>query len=316
MLNEKLLISKDLNLLLLLVTLHEEQSTTRAAERLFVTQSAVSKGLKRLREQFDESLFVRTRQGFIPTEKCDEIVSRITPLLMDIECIYRDSHRVKTQHYSGEISVAISSPIYFALANDVYFQLNQDFPNATIRLVNWSESTEKQLLNTKIQVGINYLPIDISKDLIHQSTLPVDFHLLARKNHPLRGKIATLEEIAQFPLVVSTIPNFTNQKSKIEHTLSKFKLGSTIILRSDDANICLTTLKQTDALMPVNNYFAQKASKEHTTINTNFKMNSYLPPTNIGLFYSNHFIVNPIGKLIQNSINKALLKLKQHSVTE
>ncbi|TON78882.1 LysR family transcriptional regulator, partial [Vibrio parahaemolyticus] len=75
--------------------------------------------------------------------------------------------------------------IYFALANDVYFQLNQDFPNATIRLVNWSESTEKQLLNTKIQVGINYLPIDISKDLIHQSTLPVDFHLLARKNHPL-----------------------------------------------------------------------------------------------------------------------------------
>ncbi|WP_324293770.1 LysR family transcriptional regulator, partial [Vibrio parahaemolyticus] len=44
MLNEKSFIDKDLNLLILLVTLYDEQSTSKTAERLFVTQSAISKG--------------------------------------------------------------------------------------------------------------------------------------------------------------------------------------------------------------------------------------------------------------------------------
>ncbi|MDF5517967.1 LysR family transcriptional regulator, partial [Vibrio parahaemolyticus] len=51
MLNEKSFIDKDLNLLILLVTLYDEQSTSKTAERLFVTQSAISKGLRKLREQ-------------------------------------------------------------------------------------------------------------------------------------------------------------------------------------------------------------------------------------------------------------------------
>ncbi|CAH1523344.1 Transcriptional regulator, LysR family [Vibrio owensii] len=306
MLNEKLFIHKDLNLLLLLVTLHEEQSTARTAERLFVTQSAVSKGLKKLREQLNDPLFVRTREGFIPTEKCNELISRVTPLLLELESIYADSNQVSTQAYSGEISIAISSAMYYALADDVYLQLKQDFPNATIRLVNWSESTEQQLLNTKIQVGINYYPIDVSKDLVHQSVLPADFRLIARKSHPLCDKSVTLEEISQYPLVVSIIPNFTAKNSKIEHTLRKFKLSSNIILRSDNANLCLTTLKHSDALMPVNHLFAQKASTEHTTINTKFDMNSYLPSMKIGLFYSNQFAASQLGKLIQASLVNAL----------
>ncbi|MDW6019613.1 LysR family transcriptional regulator [Vibrio plantisponsor] len=306
MLNEKLLIHKDLNLLLLLVTLHEEQNTARTAERLFVTQSAVSKGLKKLREQLDDLLFVRSREGFIPTEKCNELVSQVTPLLIDLTSIYAQSNQVSIQEYSGEISIAISSAMYYALADEVYLQLKQDFPNATVRLVNWSESTEQQLLNTKIQVGINYYPINVTKDLVHQSVLPAQFRLIARKSHPLSNKLATLEEISQYPLVVSIIPNFTAKNSKIEHTLRKLGLSSNIILRSDNAHLCLSTLKRSDALMPVNLLFARKACSEHTIVDTKFDMNTYLPSTKIGLFYSNQFALSCLGKQIQTSLKKAL----------
>ncbi|TOA94985.1 helix-turn-helix domain-containing protein, partial [Vibrio parahaemolyticus] len=81
MLNEKSFIDKDLNLLILLVTLYDEQSTSKTAERLFVTQSAISKGLRKLREQLNDPLFVRSRDGFVPTEKCSDLVSKIGPLL-------------------------------------------------------------------------------------------------------------------------------------------------------------------------------------------------------------------------------------------
>lgn len=57
----------DLNLLRLFDTLMELQSVTRAADRLGLTQSAVSHALGRLRRALDDPLFVRTAQGLQPT---------------------------------------------------------------------------------------------------------------------------------------------------------------------------------------------------------------------------------------------------------
>ncbi|WP_459782736.1 LysR family transcriptional regulator, partial [Photobacterium sp. R1] len=55
----------DLNLLVCLHVLLQECSVTRAAQRLFLSQSAVSKSLARLREQFDDALFVRSAHGLL-----------------------------------------------------------------------------------------------------------------------------------------------------------------------------------------------------------------------------------------------------------
>lgn len=57
----------DLNLLKVFAILYEEQSTTRAAERLFLSQPAVSNALRRLREELQDPLFVRSPQGMLPT---------------------------------------------------------------------------------------------------------------------------------------------------------------------------------------------------------------------------------------------------------
>ena len=53
----------DLNLLRTLLTLIEEQSVSRTAERLFLSQSAVSKQLTKLRQQFNDPLFKRHPKG-------------------------------------------------------------------------------------------------------------------------------------------------------------------------------------------------------------------------------------------------------------
>ncbi len=57
----------DLNLLVCLKVLSEELSVTRTANRLYLSQSAVSKSLAKLREQFDDPLFIRTSHGLKPT---------------------------------------------------------------------------------------------------------------------------------------------------------------------------------------------------------------------------------------------------------
>jgi len=57
----------DLNLMRVFLTVLHERSVTRAAQRLNLTQPAVSYALGRLREQFDDPLFVRTATGMQPT---------------------------------------------------------------------------------------------------------------------------------------------------------------------------------------------------------------------------------------------------------
>ncbi len=57
----------DLNLLQLLPVLAEEKSVTKAAERLFMSQSAFSHALNRAREQLGDPLFIRTSQGMEST---------------------------------------------------------------------------------------------------------------------------------------------------------------------------------------------------------------------------------------------------------
>ncbi len=59
----------DLNLLVYLDVLLREQNVTRAAEQLGITQPAMSNGLRRLRDLFNDPILVRSSSGMKPTER-------------------------------------------------------------------------------------------------------------------------------------------------------------------------------------------------------------------------------------------------------
>ena len=69
----------DLNLLRVFDAIMEERSVLRASEKLFLSQSAVSHSLARLREMLDDELFIRTAGGMQPTGRA----LAIAPLIRD-----------------------------------------------------------------------------------------------------------------------------------------------------------------------------------------------------------------------------------------
>ena len=72
-------------MLLALDVLLEERSTTRAADRLGVTQSAVSRALGRLRQTFRASLFVRTSRGLTPTQRARDLAGPLRQAVAGLE---------------------------------------------------------------------------------------------------------------------------------------------------------------------------------------------------------------------------------------
>lgn len=77
----------DLNLLVVLDVLLDERSVSRAAQRLNLSQPAVSGALKRLRETFQDPLFVRSQQGIRPTPQALELIGPVKTVLQDIDTI-------------------------------------------------------------------------------------------------------------------------------------------------------------------------------------------------------------------------------------
>jgi len=74
----------DLNLLVAFQVLVREKSVSRAAERLFIGQPAMSGTLARLREVFQDDILVRTGRGMEPTTKALALYAQLTPALESI----------------------------------------------------------------------------------------------------------------------------------------------------------------------------------------------------------------------------------------
>lgn len=84
----------DLNLLIPLNVLLAEGSVARAARRLRLSPSAMSRALARLREATGDPLLVRAGRGLVPTPRALELRERVSQLVKDGEAILRPANKV------------------------------------------------------------------------------------------------------------------------------------------------------------------------------------------------------------------------------
>ena len=77
----------DLNLLKALHILLQEKNVSRAAERLHLTQPAVSSMLNRLRYHFDDPLFVRSSRGIVPTDRALALAEPLKQIMSQIQML-------------------------------------------------------------------------------------------------------------------------------------------------------------------------------------------------------------------------------------
>lgn len=117
------LASIDLNLLVVLDAVLETSSATQASKRLFVTQSAVSNALRRLRELFGDPLLVRTARGLTPTPRAAELAPELRRWLDD----------ARTMLGAPRFDPATTARRFTIAGTDAAFR--QRFPMAFLRFV-------------------------------------------------------------------------------------------------------------------------------------------------------------------------------------
>ena len=190
----------DLNLLVALQALLEEKSVTRAAQRLFITQPAMSRVLQRLRQQLDDPLFTRTGNELIPTPKARDLELRLPGMLEDILDMVTEGE-FDPAAYVGEITIAIPEFIAISLASQLTAVLNQYAPGVILSISSETDSVEGELADCVLDFAID-IQKEISSDIGTRDLAIFSPSIWMRTGHPLAEKAAvTLDEILAYPFV-------------------------------------------------------------------------------------------------------------------
>ncbi|MCH1929999.1 LysR family transcriptional regulator [Shewanella sp. A25] len=191
----------DLNLLVILKILLEEQSVTRAATRLHISQSALSKSLNRLRETLDDPLFQRTAHGLKPTAHAMNIGHKLPTILQDLYQLTQPPtfHPASSNR---QFSFAMVESAYETLIPYFIGPLLNAAPNIKLDSYVWTEKSMHDLMQGQIDFGIagrDLHPLaDPRTDRLPEGivcqTLFTDKQVcLVRENHPLMDKLTSPE---------------------------------------------------------------------------------------------------------------------------
>jgi DNA-binding transcriptional LysR family regulator len=125
----------DLNLLPVFLVLMEERSVTRAAQRLGITQPALSNALTRLRAMLRDPLFVRQRYGMEPTQKAQELAPVLAAALASLDDVVLGQQEFDPAKARQTVTLAANSYVEFALMPALVARLQQAAPGIQLRLI-------------------------------------------------------------------------------------------------------------------------------------------------------------------------------------
>jgi DNA-binding transcriptional LysR family regulator len=176
----------DLNLLVALQVLYEECNVTRAADRLFITQPAMSRTLSRLRDLFDDPLFTRVSRGLIPTPRAEELALDLPELLNTIGRLVTPSE-FDPASFEYTFRIAIAEQYGQSLFGPLVAELQTDAPSVILQAIDCSERIEDMLAKGSIDFVID-LEAPEANDIDFLPLLASEPTIIARHNHPLAGK--------------------------------------------------------------------------------------------------------------------------------
>jgi DNA-binding transcriptional LysR family regulator len=138
----------------LLVTLSDEMNMRKAAEKLFVSQPALSQRLQSIEKAWDTQIFVRSQKGLSLTPAGEKIIEYAKDVVFQEERVREEINALNTQVY-GTLKIAVASIIGQHWLPKVLKQYVNTYPNAKISLITgWSSEILKHLYEDQVHIGI------------------------------------------------------------------------------------------------------------------------------------------------------------------
>lgn len=235
----------DLNLFIVFDAIYTEGNLTRAGQIMGITQPAASNALARLRDTFNDPLFIRTAQGMMPTPLAQNIITPVRSALHLLRDSINDSRVFDASQASKIFRLSMTDLIEDILLPATFQRLHKLAPNVRIEsLLARRRETAKELAAGHLDFAID-IPLSSDPQLMHTKLLEDRYVCAMRKDHPLSiHKNITLKQYLDAQHI--HISSRRSGLGTVDLALGKMGFQRNIVLRSQHYLMAHTVLQNTN----------------------------------------------------------------------
>ncbi|MFD7311064.1 LysR family transcriptional regulator [Promicromonospora sp. NPDC059942] len=238
----------DMNLLAALDVLLEEGSVTGAADRLHLSQPAMSRTLARIRRSTGDQILVRSGRTMVPTPYALNVRDQVHQLAEQVRAVLTPHHDLELDRLATTFTYRCHDAITSALAPRLIRRVSAEAPGVRIRFLAES-STDMDGLRTgrtDIEIGSS---AGTTADMESQTVTASRFVVVMRNGHPLAGMPMTAEQYAAATHInVSRRGRFADP---VDDALDELGLARTVIATAPTSTAALRIVQTTDSLTAV-----------------------------------------------------------------
>lgn len=244
----------DLNLLIVLKVLLEENSVTKASQKLNLSQSATSHALKRLRKMFNDPLLERSSSGMRGTPRALALQASLESILLDIEKLVTEPIFIP-ELARGIIRIAASDYATTVILPAVLRELSFKNPYLDIECYDWHPESLDRLKNGEIDLCLGIVDLDKTNEFGCENLFTEDFVSIVRIEHPIIKKGITLESYIAWPHVLITITGSPinsikkSSKSHVDRILEELGVERRVRLKLPHFLSAALIVGQTDMIL-------------------------------------------------------------------
>ncbi len=305
----------DLNLLVSLQALLEERSVTRAAERLYITQPAMSRVLQRLRDQLNDPLFTRSGNRLVPTPKAEKLQMSL-PGTLDSILELVSGGEFDPGSYEGEMTIVIPEFFAFSVISQLTSMLNRYAPGVTLSVTGFTDSIEGDLAAGSLDFAVDIARTQ-SEDITAVKLADVKPTIWMRDEHPLaQNRAITLDEILKYPFVQYYLFNTKEVSARTEtrfdrelHRLGR-KRKKTLVTRQFFTAI--ETVVESDCLLVAAAYSGDKSRHDlYPIVQKGFPEElTYEDSISLALLQHKRTLDSPIHRWLADAIKYIVTKME------
>ena len=239
----------DLNLLFTLDVLLAEGSVARAAQRLRLSPSAMSRALARLRETTGDPLLVRAGRGLVPTPRALELRERVSQLVQDGEAVLRPAEKLNLKQLVRTFTLRTSEGFVENFGPDLIARVGEEAPGVRLRFVQKPNKDSAPLRDGTVDLETGVVEKTTGPELRAQALFRDCFIGVVRIGHPLsQGKITPSRYASAKHICVS---RQSLDRGPIDDALKPFGLEREIVTIVGGFSTALALARASDLIASV-----------------------------------------------------------------
>ena len=249
--------SFDLNLFVILNAIYTEGSLTKAAQVVGITQPAVSNALSRLRDKFNDDLFVRTGSGMVPTQKTENMISDIQNALTLIQQSVNEPDTFDPATSNRNFKLSLGDISESRVLPFIMKEIYESAPNISLGSYAYKRTDQVHALSTNNLDFVVDPVIPKSNEINSSKVFEDDFVAIHRDGHNIsKIKNITIEDIVKEKHIHVSRRKMGGHLIDME--LDKINLQRNVALRCQHFLIAPPIIKSTDLILMATRSFAKR----------------------------------------------------------